>query len=589
MRLRKAWAIWAVGGILQMVRNYWTQTFDRRKLLRAAGIGSAGLAGAVLVGCSDDGDDAATPSGTPQPSGTTAPTATSAPATPAPDMTTTGGDLRMASVGRASSLDLMTSASGTPQYHVGPVYSTLLTRSYDADLNLTLEPDLAESWDGTPDGLSYTFDLRKGVKFHNRSPVDGREMTTDDIKFSIEREIEGTRRPRRAQFESISKVEFPDDNTLKLTLSEPVADFINWIADPYHIIMPTEADDEFVAADGIGTGPFILDSFRPDDAAKFVRNPDYFRGTPYLDSIRTTIMGDQDSMIASFRAGNLDISAASSSGYLRPRQIQQVKSSVSDAQFFSVPNLNVGHFRYNLEEGPFVDKRVRQAIGLLIDDATWVEGLFDGAGARTAPVPSGHGKWSLPLAELPARGGEAQIKKSADLLAAAGYDAGNALTIRNVSLGSPPSVSTATGIALLEDALKKVNVGFEVDNNDYGTWLKALINKQFDFNMILGVLGFAEPGTYVETYFWDEGGRGYTKHGDATLNAMIKNQRVMLDEEERLEAIHNIQRHVVEEEYYTMMQSDTIVIAGQSNLRGYSLDLLHGGNMHNAWQWSLEA
>ena len=565
-----------------MERNYWTRKFDRRGFLRAAGIGGVGLAGAALIGCGgdDDDDDGGAPSGDGGTATATAPAAAEA---------TTGGTLRFASVGSASSLDLYTTASGGPQYSVGPVYSTLLTRSYDSDLNLTIEPDIAESIEGSPDGLTYTFRLRSGVKFHNRPPVNGREMTVDDIKFSIEREVEGTRRPRRAQYGTISNIAFPDDTTMTLTLSEPAADFRNWIADPYHVIMPTEIDDEFVKANGVGTGPFILDSFRQDDAAEFVRHPDYFRdGKPYLDGITTTIMGDQDSMIASFRAGNLDLSAASSSGYLRPRHIDQVKGSVPDAQFYSVPNLNVGHFRYNLEEGPFVDKRLRQAMGLLIADDEWILALFDGVGTRTPPVPTGHGKWSLPLDELPARGTEAHIKEAADLLEAAGFGSSNPLVVKNFSLGATPSAATSSGLALLEAGLAKVGASLDLFNNDYGTWLDGLINKQFEFNMILGVLGFTEPGTYVETYFWDEGGRGYTKHADATLNDMIAKQRVMLDEEERMQAIHDIQRRVISEEYYTMMQTDTIVLAGRPELRGFALDLLHGGNMRNSWQWWLD-
>ena len=227
-------------------------------------------------------------------------------------------------------------------------------------------------------------------------------------------------------------------------------------------------------------------------------------------------------------------------------------------------------------------------MGLLIADDEWILALFDGVGTRTPPVPTGHGKWSLPLDELPARGTEAHIKEAADLLEAAGFGSSNPLVVKNFSLGATPSAATSSGLALLEAGLAKVGASLDLFNNDYGTWLDGLINKQFEFNMILGVLGFTEPGTYVETYFWDEGGRGYTKHADATLNDMIAKQRVMLDEEERMQAIHDIQRRVISEEYYTMMQTDTIVLAGRPELRGFALDLLHGGNMRNSWQWWLD-
>ena len=551
----------------------------RRALLRSAGLGTIGLAGAALVGCSGGTGSIPAPKA---PASTSTAAATTA--------AKSGGTLRYSSIGDPGPLDLMTQSSGGPFYFAGPAYSGLLTRSYNSKLDMTFEPDLAESWERQPDGLAYVFRLRPNVKFHNRPPTNGRVLKTDDIKFSLEREVSGTVRPRKAQYDTIAKIEFPDERTLKLTLKVPAADFLAWVADPYHIIVPTEVTDDFAKADAVGTGPFILKSYRGGVGSEFAKNPDYFRDKrPYLDGIKTTLLADQAAMIASFRAGNLDLSAASAGGYLRPSQVKQVTSSIPKAQIYEVPNVNIGHIRYNLEVPPFNDKRIRQAFGLMIDDKSWINALYDGDAKRTAPMPAALGSWALPVDQLPARGGKDQIKQATDLMAAAGYGSDKPLAVRNDSLGSPPSAGTLTALPLLEETLKPLNVKVTTSNNDTATQNRVLVEKRFQMQMINGVLGFTEAGTYVETYYWDKGGRGYTKHNDAHLNDLIVKQSTMLDEKARMNVIADIQKRVISEEYYTMLQADTIRVAGLPAMRGHSLDLLHGGNMRNSWQWWLDA
>lgn len=562
--------------------------YSRRRVMRGAMLGGVGLAGAALIGCGDDEEAApAAGSGSGSAASPTTAAGSASTATPAAEGPKQGGELAYASVGEIGVTNMFATASGTGFYYVGQAYSTWLTRSYDADYNMTLQPDVVKEWEITDDGLTYVLHLQEGVKFHDRAPTNGRELTADDIAHNIERETTGDSRPRRGQLGSIEQVETPDDLTVRLTLKSPVADFLFWLADPYRTIVPREMSDDDLLGDAVGTGPFIVESLREGVGADLVANPNYYRGRPYLDSMKVTLIPDQDAALASFRAGDLHISPASSQGYLRPRHIAPLLQSIPDANIHKVPNLNVGHIRYNLEREPFGDVRVRKAIGLTINDADWLEALAEGEGSRTPPVPNGLGNWALAVSDLPARGGEAQIAEAVKLLDAAGYNASNPLSLVDHGLGAPPSVAASTASALFADAMSKINVQVETRNNDYASWIAGLIDKNFDINLIAGVLGFTEAGTYVETYFWDEGGRGYTKHGDTTLNDMIARQRTMVDQEERRSLVHDIQRHVIDNEYYTMLQSDFIQIASQPFVQGYELDLLHGGNMRDAWKWSL--
>src|SRR5690606_13738855 len=124
-----------------------------------------------------------------------------------------GGELRYVSIGSPSNLDLFTQTTAQPLYHVGHVYSGLIGRSLDNSLELTLESDIATEWEQV-DGSTINVKLREGVKWHDVSPTNGRELTTDDIQFTFERAKTGSPRPRKAQFDLVERLEFPDDRTM---------------------------------------------------------------------------------------------------------------------------------------------------------------------------------------------------------------------------------------------------------------------------------------------------------------------------------------------------------------------------------------
>src|SRR4030095_12786199 len=145
--------------------------------------------------------------------------------------------------------------------------------------DFTIVPDLAEKWTVSKDGTVYTFQLRKGVKFHNRPPVNGREVTAADVKYSIERFM--AKSAFKARFEPVQSVDAVDNHTVRITLKEPYAPFLNHLATPtFTPILAREVEEKFKDfnhPDGvIGTGPFVLKSYERGVRLVFDRNPDYF-------------------------------------------------------------------------------------------------------------------------------------------------------------------------------------------------------------------------------------------------------------------------------------------------------------------------
>ena len=175
-----------------------------------------------------------------------------------------------------------------------------------------IEGDLAESWT-QPNETTYIFKLRKGVRWHNKPPVNGRELTADDVKYTFDRFVTEKGNANRAMMAALDKVEVVDKYTVKFTLKEPYVWFLDMVSNPMALaIIPKEAVEKFgdlkKPESVIGTGPWMLDSYRPNVGATYVRNPSYFLpGLPYIDKVEVTIDEDNASRMAAFIAGKYDL------------------------------------------------------------------------------------------------------------------------------------------------------------------------------------------------------------------------------------------------------------------------------------------
>ncbi len=255
------------GGFLT---SYWDRWWDRqssrRTLLKGAGVAGVGAAGMALVGCGDD-DDSNGGGGGVQLATPTTPAGQAATATPADPFAGAkrGGTYKIYQTGDAPSYDpygnLSFLTKGFAAYHYSRLYK------YKAGpgilpLSVRPEPDIVQSGESTPDGLKWTFKLRQDVKFHNIAPVNGRQVTSDDVKYSWSLLTAATN-ANAAQVKYVDKVEFPDKQTITFTLKGPNAAFLDAIADTNLLfIVPTESESQYDRAKvTIGSGPWILDSY----------------------------------------------------------------------------------------------------------------------------------------------------------------------------------------------------------------------------------------------------------------------------------------------------------------------------------------
>jgi peptide/nickel transport system substrate-binding protein len=194
------------------------------------------------------------------------------------------------------------------------VYSKLVRHTVGSEIppgTFLVEPDLAERWEAL-DNTTYVFHLRKGVTWHNKPPLNGRELVAEDVKFTYDRFLTTQGNPLRFMLEPVHRVEVADRYTVKFLLKEPYVWLVDALAYPWGMwIIAPEVVQHFgdlkKPESAIGTGPFLLERYEPNVKTVFKRNPDYFRqGQPWVDGVQWLVLEDNSTGLAMYRTGQID-------------------------------------------------------------------------------------------------------------------------------------------------------------------------------------------------------------------------------------------------------------------------------------------
>src|SRR5215813_13611546 len=198
------------------------------------------------------------------------------------------------------------------------VYSRLVRNTVGPGVQpgiFTVEPDVAESWEALDD-TTYIFHLRKGVKWHNKPPLNGRELVAEDVKFTYDRFLTEPGNPLRFMLEAVDRVEVVGRYTVKFVLKEPFVWLVNVLANPHGtwIIAPEVVQhfgDLKKPESVIGTGPFLLERYEPNVKTVFKRHPHYFLpDQPAVDGVEWLVLDDPSAALAMYRTGQLDCGPA---------------------------------------------------------------------------------------------------------------------------------------------------------------------------------------------------------------------------------------------------------------------------------------
>lgn len=503
--------------------NYWrdvlSQRMSRRGLLRAGAVGGAGLAWIYAMGCQIGPSQSEPNSG-------------------AKLEPRSGGNLRIGRLQDPLHLDPTLSTSLEAAAIHGNTYSRLIRP--DSGLGrpfgtTRFVSDLAEVWE-QPDDTTYVFYLRKGVKFHDKPPVNGRELTAEDVKYTFERLVDkATDSPNAKLYSLLDKIEIPDRYTVKIKIKEPYAPFLNHLSHHYSSwIIPKEAVEKFgnLKKTIIGTGPFILDSWERNVKAVFKRNPDYFlKGLPYLDGFEFLYIPGHAARLAAFLSGELDLG----SPFLP--DLQSVKSAIPGVRIDRELPVVQSALTMQVLKPPFNSKRVRQAIKYAINLRNLISVVYSGEAVWGSAVPPVFLEWALPQDELQ-RLWRQDIDLARQLMAADGRADGFKTTIYTTTAHGQVYIDIAENIAR---QLREINIDVSLQIKEYAAHLAAV--QDGNFEMFVGPKTIsADIDEYLYAGYHTRGVRNWPHGSDPALDLLLEKQRKSFKEEERTKIVKDIQR-----------------------------------------------
>ena len=495
---------------------------------RLTALGAAMAAALLLAGCFGGGSDGGGGAG---PTGSLPPDA----GDPQP-----GGTFIWNTTTEPPTLDPTKSASALTQLAVsGLVYSKLLEFKTGRDTpfgSMIVQGDLAEKWDHSADAKTWTFTLRKGVTFHNKAPVNGRELTSADVLCTVDR-IKNLPGVQKALLEVVDKTTAPDPYTVVFTLKEPYAAFDETVANYYISILPCEGTrGEFdLGTNPIGTGPFVLESWTRDIEKIYTKNPNYYvAGKPYIDGIKMVTMKDPAAQVAAFRSGELDSTGVSDT------LLPSVLSSNPEAQVRLSMGTYQGHIVMNQSVKPFDDLRVRTAISLAFDRQGMGESLSTDGFKLSGPIPPivFGGLPSDESAELAPYDPVAARK----LLAEAGFPNGFDITLTTTDGYGPAVLNAAQWV---QQDLKEVGINATLRILDYATWFSTWAAEDYQIGYSLSS-AFLTADEWLSSYYLSTGARNWFNINDPKLDGLIIEQRGILDRGDREELLLEINRYIVE-------------------------------------------
>jgi peptide/nickel transport system substrate-binding protein len=409
-------------------------------------------------------------------------------AAPAADTPKRGGSLNFAVVAEPPTTDCHATTTFAMVHPVAPQYSTLLTFTGPHD-NLKIEGDLAESWEVSKDGLTYTFKLRKGVKFH-----DGSDFTAEDIKATYERIInppEGVISARKAQHQDIKSIETPDPYTVVFKLGQVNMSMELHFASPFNCVYSAKKLKEnprYPETEVMGTGAFKFVEYVKGSHWRAVRFDDYFRkDRPYLDGFKIFFVRS-NTVVNGLRGGQYDAEFRGRTPQERDQLLAVMKDQVTVQEGPWTTNILL---TFNTEHKPLDDIRVRQAIAYAIDRKAIV--VFKGADSSrvaVSVVPSGYLGTDEKAPLYPY-----DLAKAKALLAQAGYP--NGVTIKTIH-------TTLTGMQTLIEAvqaqLKKVGINLDIELVEHATF-HAQIRKDLSPIVHYQAARFPVADVYLTQFF----------------------------------------------------------------------------------------
>jgi len=460
-----------------------------------------------------------------------------------------GGVLLAAIAADAPSLDPHQEQTFATMQMVAPLYSTLI--QIDPYSYPKIIGDAASEWKISPDGLTYTFKIRPGIKFHDGSP-----LTAVDVKATYDKLLfppKGTRSVRQNSYSAITTVEAPDASTVVFKLKFPSASLLLNLASPWNVIYPKkylDKDPNYFMKNVMGSGPFKFKSYTPGASFEGERNPDYFvKDRPYLNGYKFFISTETSVRAAAIRAGRAYIEFRD----LPNAEVEAIKKQLGD-------KVAVQHTAMTGQWGiainntvkPFNDERVRKALSLGLDRYTGGKVLFNLTGLKdVGGLLRPNTEFALAEADLHKLPGfspdmEKNRAEAKKLLAEAGYPNGFKVILKNRNVKLPYQ---DFGVFAVQE-WRKIGIQAEQRPEETAAWFNdGRDTGNFELIVAPTVEASDDPDIFLRRYTTGDP-NNWGRFSDPSVDDLFSRQSRSLDPAERRKIILQLQKTVLEHAYY---------------------------------------
>ena len=419
------------------------------------------------------------------------------------------------------------------------------------DKNLAIVGDLAESWDVSADGKTTTFRLHPNAKFHN-----GRSVTTNDIKWSLERaadplteafnasvflgDIVGVQQKLAGSSNAISGVQVINDSTLTITTDAPKPYFLSKLTYPVSFVLDqqnVESGRDWIF-EPIGTGPFRLEEYRPGEVLRLAKFNDYHLGPAMIDEVEFLISGGNSMLM--YENDELHITGIPLGlleGVLDP------SNALSREVVPAPPQFDVDYFGFNTTEPPFDDVKVRQAFNYAIDRASLASTLLEDLVVPAAGIlPPGFPGYNPDL-----QGYKYNPDKARQLIQDSKY--GGLDELPRITLTLPGSFGAAVSPSIEAMlAMWEANLGVRIEllQTEWAIFLQDLHRQRFQMFGGLGwIADYPDPENFLDVLFHSQSSNNQSEYTNFKLDLLLERARVELDETARFELYHQAEEIIV--------------------------------------------
>jgi peptide/nickel transport system substrate-binding protein len=448
------------------------------------------------------------------------------------------------------------------------LYETLLNFG---EQDTTINPGLATEWEPSEDGLTYTFKLREGVKFH-----DGTDFNADAVVKNFDRWANGDTEKfpyydsmfggfKGDEGHVIESVTADGDSTVIIKLTRPQAPFLKNIAmSMFAIASPTafeKGDDQF-ERNPVGTGPFKFVNWKPNETITIEKFDDYWdEGLPKLKRIIFSSIPDNSARLNALLAGDIELADG-----INPSDGKSIEDN-EKLQLFERPSMNVGYLGLTVTRPPFDKKEVRQAINYAIDKQSIIDSFFEGrANVAKNPMPPSISGYNNDVEEY-----EYNPEKAKELLKAAGLEEGFEMELWAMPVPRPYMPDGKKVAEVIQKNLADIGITAKIVSHEWATYLELASKGDADAFMLgwTGDNGDADNFLYTLLDKDTIGSNNYTYYSNDKLHDILMAAQTEVDEDKRNELYKEAQTIIHEDAPWVPLAHSTPLLGGAKDLSGF--------------------